>query len=77
MIKASELADFDFCQRAWWLQHVQGVVVEPSESLVKGQNFHAAHRQKLQVANYWQRASLVLFGVGVLILLAVLWAGQI
>ena len=73
VIKASELAEFDFCQRAWWLQHIQGVVAEPSQSLLKGQKHHITHYRQLQNANYLRQASFVLFGFGLLILLAVLW----
>jgi hypothetical protein len=74
VIKASELAEFDFCQRAWWMQHVQGVVAEPSQSLLRGQKHHTTHYRQLQIANYLRQASFGLFGVGLLILLAVLWA---
>ena len=77
VIKASELAEFDFCRRAWWLRHVEGLVVEPSQSLLRGQKHHTAHYRQLQVANLLQRAGVVLFGVGLLMLLAVVWTGLV
>jgi hypothetical protein len=74
VIKASELAEFDFCQRAWWLQHVQAVDAEPSRSLARGQKHHKTHFRQLQIAHYLQQAGFILFGVGLLIILVALWA---
>ena len=63
-IKASELGSYAFCKRAWYYQN-QGEHNANQAALSEGTRLHG--KQARQVA-----ASLILFVLGLLILLAVL-----
>lgn len=65
-ITASELGDYAYCRRAWWLRAVQGLETdEHSERFERGHARHRAHARILRVA----RALIV---VAVLLALAAL-----
>lgn len=43
IIRASEIAEYLFCRRAWWLTHVVGYDVRESEALASGSAYHRRH----------------------------------
>lgn len=43
IIRASEIAEYLYCRRAWWLSQVAGYEVEESEALSAGSAYHARH----------------------------------
>ncbi len=76
LIRASELAQFDFCRRAWWLGAVKNLPAESQEALRRGRTRHARHGRQVRLASLWRRAGLALMIVGCLLLataLAWLW----
>lgn len=74
LIQASELAQYSFCQRAWWLGTVKKLPSVNQSRLDRGTARHAQHGQQVRAALYWQRVGLFLLGSGGFVLmLALLW----
>jgi len=65
VVRASEIAEYLFCRRAWWLSHVAGYEVHESEALAAGSAYHRQHGGLL-----W-RARLARWLAYVLVFLAV------
>jgi hypothetical protein len=74
VIRASELAQYGYCRKAWWLGSVEGIASSNVEALVRGTRAHRAHGQ----AAWWARAlpviAALLFFIAVLILVASLFS---
>lgn len=43
IIRASEIAEYLYCRRAWWLSHVVGYEVEENEAMAAGSAYHRQH----------------------------------
>jgi hypothetical protein len=56
-IKASEIGEYLYCQRAWWYR-LQGAATANVEELAWGSAQHARHGRGLRAAG-WQRALAV------------------
>jgi hypothetical protein len=67
VIRASEIAQFGFCRRAWWLCRVHGYQPTNRAVLDAGAAFHARHGRSVAAAQRWQRLGYVLLGIGVLV----------
>ncbi len=67
-IRASELARWAYCQRAWWLQYVQGHPPMNREALDKGHQAHEALGRQVRHAALYRFLALLLVGVAVLII---------
>ncbi len=72
VIRASDVEEYIFCPRAWWLRKVKGIEPESLERLEEGHQFHRAHqKQVLTLGRLWI-AGIALFLLGLcLILLAI------
>lgn len=73
MIRASEIGQYLFCARAWWLGSVEGVPSAHREEMEAGQNLHRRHGRGVRAAVIlfrlaWALLALALF-VGILALL--------
>ena len=64
LIKASELAQYGFCQRAWWLGTVKGEPSANQPALTKGVQSHRSHADKVHAAFRWRYAGLAVLGLG-------------
>jgi hypothetical protein len=69
LIRASELAQYSFCHRAWWLATVQGQPTRQQTALKRGVQLHLAHQDKVKKALRWRYASFFLFISGFLLLI--------
>ncbi len=69
VIGASELSEYVFCRRAWWLRRVQGVVPANETELRAGEQLHVRHGGLVRTAAWMH------FGGYTLVLLAILIAG--
>ena len=69
LVKASELAEYGFCHRSWWLRHVRQITPDNRANLARGQQAHTRSERQVQAANRWRQASFVLFGIGLFILI--------
>ncbi len=76
LIRASEIGQYLFCQRAWWLAQVQGVASTNLPQMTAGAWAHQQHGRRLAWALRARRAGFILliagFGLLGLYLLAVL-----
>jgi CRISPR/Cas system-associated exonuclease Cas4 (RecB family) len=61
VIRASEIGEYVYCHRAWWLRHVQGLASANARELTEGTAAHAAHgrRLSLSVVLRWLAAAAV------------------
>lgn len=66
MISASEIGQYVYCPRAWWLARVEGRSSENTEELTYGQNAHRRHGRAVGATRAWQRAAYALIGAGLL-----------
>lgn len=70
IIRASEIGQYDFCARAWWLNVGQGIPSENVRELQIGLQAHARHGQQISRAGWLQQVAVLLLVAG-LILLAI------
>jgi hypothetical protein len=64
LIRASELAQYGFCQRAWWLGAVKKLRPVNRSALERGTRFHSRHAHSVRTAGHWHRLGLILLGGG-------------
>jgi hypothetical protein len=74
VIRASEIGQYDFCAKAWWLGSIEGVPPSNIQQLQAGTAAHEEHGQQVKRASQLQVAAFVLMGLGVIILLIALFA---
>jgi hypothetical protein len=67
IIRASEIGQFVFCQRAWWLGAVQGYRPVNDAALAAGTQAHARHGRSVAAAQRWQQVGYVLLALGALL----------
>jgi hypothetical protein len=65
VIRASELAQYGYCAKAWWLGSVDGVASTNTEALARGGRVHRSHGRKRWL-------SRLLIGLALLLLLMAL-----
>jgi hypothetical protein len=70
VIRASELAQYAYCARAWWLGSVEGVQPSNVRQLEAGTVAHARHGARVALAGWLGRAALVCLALGVALALA-------
>ncbi len=69
ILRASEIGEYVFCRRAWWLHHVQGIESANVREMQAGLARHKQHGQVVQRAIWLQRAALALVALAVLLTL--------
>lgn len=63
-IRASEIGEYVYCRRAWWLRRAQGVETQNVRELRDGSKYHQQHGRLWQRAIWARRlAYAVLFSV--------------
>jgi hypothetical protein len=72
IIRASEIGQYNFCAKAWWLGSIDGVQPSNIRELQAGTAAHEEHGRKVKRAMNVQMAALVLIGLGAVILVAAL-----
>ncbi len=70
VIRASEIGEYLYCHRAWWLGRVKGVENANRAQLDAGVERHRSHGQQVRWAEKLQRAALVLAVAAALIAVA-------
>ncbi|MFO7536776.1 MAG: hypothetical protein R6X32_01800 [Chloroflexota bacterium] len=66
-IKASEIGEYLYCRRAWWMRRELGVNSQNIRELAVGQQYHEAHGRLVSRAQYGRQAAVVLLCLAVLI----------
>jgi hypothetical protein len=76
VIRASEIGEYVFCHRAWWLHQVQGETSANVRELAEGTARHARHGRRVGLATALRTlAVLLLLAAVVAFLLSRLPAG--
>ncbi|MDP9313182.1 MAG: hypothetical protein M3R24_20245 [Chloroflexota bacterium] len=60
LIRASELGEYVYCRRAWWLKHVLGAEPAGRSRRERGIALHARHGRRVWAANLLLLAGLLL-----------------
>jgi CRISPR/Cas system-associated exonuclease Cas4 (RecB family) len=70
VIRASEVGEYVFCARAWWLRRVVGEEPEGQERREAGLALHAAHGRTVSFSGWivWVGAAVFLLGLLLLFL---------
>ena len=74
VIRASEIGQYDFCAKAWWLGSIEGVQPSNVRELQAGAAAHAEHGRQVRRAAQMQLAAIVLVGIGVIVLVLTILA---
>ncbi len=73
-IRASEVGEYVYCARAWWLRRVAGEEPEGRERREAGTALHAAHGRAVTLSGWAMRLGALLLVIGLLLLLPLLFA---
>lgn len=72
VIRASELAQYGYCAKAWWLSSVLGKPSANTREMQRGTATHQQHGRAVWLSSALRVAALLLVVVAVLILLMAL-----
>ncbi len=70
ILRASEIGQFVYCHRAWWLHRVKGVPLANVRELEAGTAGHAAHGRGVAAARALQWLALAMLVLSILALAA-------
>ena len=65
VIRASEIGEYVFCRRAWWLHHVMGIESANRAQMQAGVAGHLAHGRAVQRATALQHAAFILLAIAI------------
>ncbi len=68
VIRASELGQYAYCAKAWWLGSVEGVPSANVREMDAGTSAHERHGQTVQLSVWLGRAGLVCLALGLAML---------
>ena len=63
IIRASEIGEYEFCARAWWLRREHGWRSRYPERLAQGEQAHAAHGRAVAGSQRMLLIGLALIGL--------------
>lgn len=66
IIRASEIGSYLYCNRAWWLQRVEGEPSRNVNEMVRGTQRHAQHARIVRGATMLQQIAYGLIGLALL-----------
>ena len=67
VIRASEIGQYKYCARAWWLGSVLGVPSSNTRELAHGEEHHQTHGRQVQTAGLLRWVALVVLLLAVII----------
>jgi hypothetical protein len=68
IVRASELGQYSFCAKAWWLGSVEGVPSANVREMDAGTSAHEQHGRTVQLSAWLSRAGWICLALGVLTL---------
>ncbi len=68
-VNASELAEYAYCRRAWWLRHVRGLRSANVRQLESGSAYHRGHGRRVQGAPMLRKIAYALIFAAVFLLI--------
>ena len=66
VLRASEIGEYVFCHRAWWLHRVQGLESANRAQMEAGTVKHVEHGKAVQHADAMRRAAIMLFAIAII-----------
>jgi hypothetical protein len=73
MIRASEIPEYVYCRRAWWLRRAGGFASDNVHELAQGTSFHQRHGAMVQRASWGQRLALLFVFISITIFVYAIW----
>ncbi len=73
IIRASEIGEYLYCRRAWWLRHVQGLESANQPVMAEGTEAHTGHGRLVGAASALRALALLLFVAALLVFLVTLF----
>jgi len=64
VIRASEIGQYVYCQRAWWLGAIYGYANANQEALLAGNRAHSRHGGVVAASLRWRRVGYVFLVAG-------------
>ena len=74
ILRASEIGEYIFCRRAWWLHRVRGIESANRAQMHAGAAQHTEHGRAVQRADSLHRAAIILFAMALFCALAFILA---
>ncbi|MCC7355919.1 MAG: hypothetical protein IT330_19440 [Anaerolineae bacterium] len=72
LVRASEVGQYAFCARAWWLGQVKGVPSAHQREMAAGRSLHLSHGRTVAAARRWRTVawalSLAVAALGILLI---------
>jgi len=68
VIRASELGQYAYCAKAWWLGSVEGVPSANVREMDAGRSAHERHGQTVQLSVWLSRAGVLCLALGLVML---------
>jgi len=74
VVRASELGEYLYCRRAWWLHQVRGYASSEGQRLAEGTAAHGGHGRRVTLAWGLRVLSILLFIAALVVILGpLLW----
>jgi hypothetical protein len=69
LIRASEIGEYLFCRRAWWLHQVVGIEPAGKARRDRGVALHARHGRRVQLSQLMLGSAIIVIVLGLLLFL--------
>ncbi|HEX6289357.1 MAG TPA: hypothetical protein VFZ66_09215 [Herpetosiphonaceae bacterium] len=67
LIRASEIGEYVYCHRAWWLHHSVGLEPAGRERRARGTALHRRHGRQVWLSHLLVVGALILLGLALLL----------
>ncbi len=72
IIRASEIGQYDFCAKAWWLGSIEGMEPSNLRELQGGTTAHEWHGRQVARASRLQQGAVVMMLIGIILVVVFL-----
>lgn len=74
VIRASEIGQYEYCARAWWLGQVLGYRSHNVEEMTVGEEEHVRHGRQVVSYHRWRRLAYLLLSLAAVVGLLLFWS---
>jgi CRISPR/Cas system-associated exonuclease Cas4 (RecB family) len=74
VIRASEIGQYVYCARAWWLGRVLGYRSQNVEEMAAGAEEHASHGKQVVIYHRWRGLAYLLLSLAAVVGLLLFWS---